>query len=170
MNEIEKSFTPTIWMFFRASRDIFHATTSAKLLYGFFLGMPLLLLGLWSYNGTSLYAIGKYGLLTNWSVLALCVGYVLVFIPTLHYWNIQKKMKTNQTANQTQNYFLSSNGLRNFGDEFDTTIQWPKINKIRKSKAFLFFYISDSDAYFIPIGLLSPTEIDQIFLWSKSNS
>jgi YcxB-like protein len=166
MDKIDKSFSPSIWMFYRASRDIYHSNTGAKLFYAFFLGLPLLLLSLWLYNGTPLSSMTKYGF-PKWGVLVLCVGYTLIFMPALHYLNVRKRVKTSPSSNQTQNYSLTRNGVRNYGDGFDFFMDWSKIVRIRKSKSFLLLFVSKESALFIPLPLLSTEDLDQIEQWSK---
>lgn len=166
---IQKHFTPSVAIFFKASREIFHLNKTAYLFYSFFVGVPVLLLLLGIARGHSLSHNVVAGI-PMWGIILICLFYVFVFVPALQYWNVRKSVLSNRTANQTQNYDLSETGVHNYGAGIDVVIDWDKIIRIRKSRHFLLLYISKNMAYFIPLNLLSSVEIEQINEWHKTKA
>jgi len=164
---IEKQFTPTVSLFYKATREIFHSSRTAIIFYGFFVGLPVILfvtiLIIEQITSKSI----DTGIPT-WGILIFCVLYAFGFMPALQYWNIKKALNSNPSANQTQNYTISEKGIRNYGLGVDVTLSWDKIIKTHKSKNYLLFYISSNSAYFIPLSLLGSTEIEQIYGWAES--
>jgi hypothetical protein len=168
-NMIQKHFTPTVTLFFKASREIFHSNKTSYLFYGFFVGVPIFLLLLGIASGKNLSHAVVAGI-PAWGMVFISVFYAIGLIPALQYWNIRKSVLSNRTANQSQNYDLDENGIRNYGAGVDVAIDWGKVIRIRKSRNFLLFYISRNMAYFIPLNLLSITEIEQIHKWYKEKT
>ena len=165
---ITKQFTPTAAMFYKASRAMFHLTRKAKMFYGLFLLLPAVLLIFYVLRGENLTKPAIFGL----PVLALfgvCVLYALCVMPLLQYLAVRKYFRTNPSVSQQQNYTISEKGVRNFGKGVDASFGWEKI-WVRETKHFLLFYISKNNAYFIPLDILSPSEIDQIALWARSKT
>lgn len=165
---ITKQFMPTAAMFYKASRAMFHLTRKAKMFYGFFVLLPTVLLIFYIFRGESLTKPAIFGL----PVLALfgvCVLYALCVMPLLQYFAVRKYFRANPSVNQLQNYTISEKGIRNFGNGFNSSFGWDKI-WVRESRHFLLFYISRNNAYFIPLDILSPSEIDQIAYWDRNKS
>lgn len=95
---IEKQFTPTIAMHFKASREIFHSNKASFAFYGFFIGMPTLLLTFYVVTGRG----ASYDVIPGisaWLFLVLCGIYVFAFTPALQYWGIRKSLLSNPSAN-----------------------------------------------------------------------
>ena len=166
---IEKEFTPTVSLFYKASREIFHSNMVSLAFYGFFLGLPALLLTYYVARGMSLNHV-VFAEVPAWAVLAICVFYALAFMPALQYWGVRKSVLSNPSANQAQHYTVSEEGIRNHGLGVEVTLSWDKVVRIHESKSFLLFYISKYVAYFIPLNLLSPSEIEEIKQWHKSKN
>lgn len=166
---IEKQFTPTVAMHFKASREIYHSNKASFAFYGFFIGIPSLLLIFYIFTGKGASYEVVPGI-SAWVFLVLCVIYAFAFTPALQYWGIRKTLLSNPSANQTQNYQISEDGIRNYGLGVDVTLGWDKIVRIKTSKKFLLLFISKSVAYFIPIGLISEQEIEEIESWYKQKT
>jgi hypothetical protein len=163
---IEKQFTPTAAMHFKASREIYHSNKASFAFYAFFIGIPALLLIFYIVTGKG----ASYEVVPNipaWLFLLLCAIYALALTLALQYWGIRKSLLSNPSANQAQNYQISEEGIRNYGLGVDVTLGWDKIIKIKKNKKFLLLFISKSVAYFIPVGLVSEREIKEIESWHK---
>ncbi|MCB1925195.1 MAG: YcxB family protein [Gammaproteobacteria bacterium] len=166
---IEKRFTPTVSMFFRASREILHSNKSVLWFYGFFLGMPIFLIGLFILTGKGSSHEVVPGI-SAWAFFGLCAFYVFGLTPALQYWEVRKSVLSNPSANQEQVYAISEEGVRNFGRGIDVSLGWDKITRIRVSKHFLLLFISKKVAYFIPRDLLSEQEIEEINTWRSQKT
>ena len=156
-------------MHFNASREIYHSNKASFVFYGFFIGVPTLLLIFYIVTGKGASHEVVPGI-SAWLFLILCALYVFAFTPALQYWGIRKSLLSNPSANQTQNYQISEGGIRNYGLGVDVTLGWDKIVRIKTSKKFLLLFISKSMAYFIPIGLVSEKEIREIESWHKQKT
>jgi hypothetical protein len=166
---ITKQFQSTVALFYKASQETFYSTQRAKLFYGFFLGLPAVLIAFYILSGKSLTKSTLFGLPVL-VISGICVFYALCFMPTLQYFAVRKYARSNPSINQLQNYTISKKGIRNFGNGFDSTLRWDDIIQVHQSKHFLLLYISNTSAYFIPLNILLPSEIEQIESWSKSKT
>jgi hypothetical protein len=161
---IEKEFTPTIPMFYKASREIFHSNKSSYLLYAFFLGIPALLMVYYLITGKG----ASYEVIPGisaWMLMLICVIYVFVLIPALQYWGVRKNVLSNPSANQSQNYTIDEAGVRNHGFGVEVSLSWDKIIRIKVTKNFVLLFISKNIAYFLPRELITLSEIDEIKKW-----
>lgn len=156
-------------MYFWASREIFHSNKFSFLFYGFFIGIPAFLVVFYIVTGKGV-SYEVVPSISAWLFLVLCGIYVFVFTPALQFWGIRKSLLSNPSANQTQNYQINKDGVRNYGLGVDVALSWDKIVRIKISKKFLLLFISKSVAYFIPIGLVSEQEIREIENWHKQKT
>lgn len=157
---ISKEFKPTPRVLYMATRAIFHRKIIAWFFYGFFVGVPMLLVLL----KLLLASIGFGDIL----ILVGCLIYSFGLMPALHYLGARKSLLSNPSANQVQSYEISEQGIRNFSEGVEVNLSWDKIIDIKKTKKFVLFYFSKSCAYYIPNDLLSNEEIEQFYNWNQS--
>jgi hypothetical protein len=166
MNMITQSFKTDVKSQFKASRQIFHKTTGAKLFYGFFIGLPLILIVLKLYARKGFNQL-EFGFMPTWLLLLLLFGYPLVFMPVVQYFQIRKAFNSNPSAQKMQNYEISEKGVKNFGEGFSVELGWESIPRIELSKDYLLLFISKNCAYYLPKELVSSEEYQQLLAWKK---
>lgn len=155
---IEKSFQPTVKLFFKATREILNDTWPVKTMTIAAVLFPVIVTAVTiftSFKPSSAIWGGAFGLTI----------YTFAILPFIQFMSIKRNLTSNPSANQTQKYTLSDQGLRNFGSGVDVNLDWTKIIKIRSSENFVLFYIAKNMAYFIPKELVSDTELAQITQW-----
>lgn len=155
---IEKSFQPSVKLFFRATREIINGTWPVKIMITIALVLPIAAIAIAAFTNINLPA-------ATWGGVVGLFIYTFIVLPLFQFISIKRNLASNPSANQTQQYELSEHGIRNFGNGVDVNLDWKKIVKIRSSKSFVLFYISNNSAYFIPKDLLTPEELEQVFQW-----
>lgn len=155
---IEKSFQPSAKLFFRATREIINGTLPVKIMYVIAVALPIAAISITVFMNIKFSAI-------VWGGASGLFIYSFIALPLFQFISIKRNLASNPSANQAQNYELSEHGIRNFGNGVDVNLDWQKIIKIKSSKSFLLFYISNSAAYFIPKELVTPIELEQISQW-----
>ncbi|WP_460052469.1 YcxB family protein [Sessilibacter sp. MAH2] len=166
MDMITKSFQNNFQNQFKASRQIFHKTTGAKLFYGFFIGLPLIFIILKVYAGEGFTQL-EFGFIPTWLLLFLMFGYPLVFTPAIQYFQLRKAFNSNPSAQQKQHYEISEKGVKIFGEGFSVELGWENIPRIELSKDFVLLFISKNCAYYLPKQLISNDEYKQLLAWKK---
>jgi len=71
---------------------------------------------------------------------------------------------------QLQRYEISEQGIRNHSEGVEITHSWDTISHIRRTKDFLLCFIGQKNAYYIPVDLLSDSEIQQIYSWRNAGT
>ena len=161
---IHKSFPVDLAMQFAAARQIFHRSSGARWFYALFVGLPLIYLVVAYNNGYTL----TDNFLPNlpiWLFILATMGYAFIITPLIQYYHARKPLRHNPGAQRQQNYALSAQGFRNYGDGFDVEVNWKNVRAVERSSRFLLFYISKNTAYYIPLHLLSEQEIKIIQEW-----
>lgn len=163
---ISATYTPTVTLLLSATNQIGWVTRENWLLYGFFSGVPiLLLLYLW-YMG-KLFSAETLGF-PSWAFFSA----IAVLMPALTHWfrykQISANLKSNPSARGPHNFHFSDEGIELTGDGANGSIAWKNIVKVRISRSFLLLFFSKSCAHVVPKELLSETEIDQIKAWHSS--
>jgi hypothetical protein len=166
---ITQSFQTDVKSLFKASRQIFHKTTDAKLFYGFFIGLPLILIALKLYIGKGFNQL-EFGFMPTWLLLLLSLGYPILFMPIVQYFQIRKSFNSSPSAKKMQNYEISEKGVKNFGEGFSVELGWESIPRIELSKDYLLLFISKNCAYYLPKELISSEEYQQLLAWKKSDA
>jgi len=163
---IDKSFQTSVSNQFKASRQIFNNSTAAKFFYGFFVGLPMLLVILNALQGESFSNL-MFGMIPAWLFYIILLLYPFVFTPLTQFLQIKRAYKSNPSAQQKQNYEISGKGVRNYGAGFSVEMSWESIPKVILSKDFLLMYISKNCAYYLPKELVTEDEYNQIVEWKK---
>ena len=168
---IEKTFTPTKEMYFKAFLETFHAKKISRYYYGFFVVLPvvlsLLLLGLRMVNahiGASGEAVWKFA---DWEYLLLTVVVSLVLIPLFVWWKIRSSFRTNPSLAQPKHWQFDPKNIRTFSQGVDTTFEWSKVVRLKRGRHFLLIFFSKHAAFFVPIGLFSKQELEKIEAWYR---
>jgi len=155
---IEKSFQPSVKLFFRATREIINGTWALKIMMVMAVALPIAAIAITAFTNIKLSAAIWGG------ALGLFI-YTFFVLPLFQYFSIKRNLAGNPSANQAQQYEISECGIRNFGHGVDIKLGWEKIVRVRLSKSFVLFYISKHSAYFIPRELVNPAELEQISRW-----
>ena len=169
MDMITKSFQTDVSNQYRACRQIFHKTTGAKLIYGFFISLPILLILMKLYIGKGFSGL-EFGLIPTWLFIGLLFAYPLILMPIMQFFQVRKAFNSNPSAQQRQNYEITDKGIRNFGDGFNVELSWESIPKIEKSKDFVLLFMSKNCAYYLPKDLVSEQEYQQMEEWKMPKS
>lgn len=165
---ITKEFQPTVPLFYRASREIYHLTFAGRAFYGFFVGGALILIALSMALDGFVWSRSMFGIPT-WGIICATLVYVFILTPLIQYRAIKTNVKSNPSASARQYYEITENGLKNHGEGFSVDLSWEKICKIRVSKSFVLFFVSRNFAYFIPKNLVSEAEIEQVRQWKDAS-
>jgi len=160
---ISATYTPTVRLLFSATNQIRWVTRANLVLYGFFSGVPVLLLLYHWFTGK----LGTEQLLglPSWAVLAAIAVFAPIFFNWLSYRQIAANLKSNPSANGPQTLNFSETGVEVIGDGADVSVDWKNIVRVCERGAFLLAFFSKDCAYVVPKQLLSEAEIDQIKAW-----
>ena len=71
---------------------------------------------------------------------------------------------------QLQRYEFSEQGIRHHSEGVEITHSWDKITYIKTTRDFLLCFIGQKNAYYIPVDLLSDSEIQQIYSWRNAGT
>ena len=77
------------------------------------------------------------------------------FITALTVWSARRR---NKLAEGPFAYDFDAEGMHTSGSAFSQTIRWPAIPRVRRSKRFLFIFISPARAFCIPLRSLAGAE------------
>ncbi|MCQ4260018.1 YcxB family protein [Stutzerimonas stutzeri] len=157
---IEKSFEPSVKLFFKAHRAVVNRTWPVKIMVMMSLVLPLIAIAITALTNTRLSP-------AIWGGASGLFIYTFIVLPLFQFISIKRSIASNPSANQLQKYELTERGIRNFGDGVDVSIDWGKVVRVEMTSAFLLFYVSSSAAYFIPGELMAPAELDLISQWHK---
>lgn len=155
---IEKSFQPSVKLFFKATREIINGTWPVKVMITMALVLPIAAIAITALTNIKLFA-------ATWGGVSGLFIYTFVALPIFQFFGIKRNLASNPSANQAQQYEISERGIRNFGNGVDISLDWSKIVRVRLSKSFVLFYISKNAAYFIPKELVTSAELEQISQW-----
>ncbi len=167
MQQIEKTFTMTVYEQFAVTRQIFMKTIAARLFYGFFIGVPMLFGLALELSGYGLDYKLALNMPFSW-LGGMMLAYALVIQPYSQYLEVKRTFNNNAAARAPQNCILSAEGFANSGEGFDVSLGWDKILRIESSRDYLLLFISKRSAYFIPRQLLARDEIEQIQSWHRA--
>lgn len=161
---IHKSFPVDVALQFTASRQIFHRSPGSRWFYALFVGLPLIYLVI-AYNQGYTLSDDFLPNLPIWLFILATMGYAFIITPLIQYYHVSKQFQQNMTAQKQQNYEINDKGFRNYGDGFNVEVEWKNVRSVEQTTKFLLFYITKNTAYFIPLNLMSETEIKTIKEW-----
>ena len=147
-------------MVFKVTRAIFHTGKTPWLFYGFFVGLPILLVLLKPVPSVSTF----YPI-----VFIASLVYCFALLPASQYFTVKRALAQNPSARQLQRYEISENGIKNHSEGVDMSFSWDKTFGIKTTREFLFVYLTKKLAYYIPVELFSDSEIKQIYSWRNSS-
>ena len=84
---------------------------------------------------------------------------LVLVIPRLEKRAFRSARLNNPTAQSTQRFRLSSEGIRFSGNLFETFLRWEAITAARETEEFLFFYFAKDGAYFLPKRALDEEQL-----------
>ncbi len=166
---IKKSFRTSVPTQYKATRQIFHQTAGAKLFYGLFAALAMIVVTVKAVLDNEA-LVSWSGDTSLWLLMAFLLSFPLIFMPVLQYLLIMKSYKTNPSLQQQQFYEISENGIRNYGEGFNVEMGWSTVPEVLLSKDFLLMFISRSCAYYIPRELIYDEEYQQILNWKKTSA
>jgi len=142
---------------YRASRTLGHYLWSTWLAYGFFVGIPTIILIAAIKMGFDLSQPAAFNL-PGWANLLGGYVFMFIFMPLLQLFQIWSASRHNKTLLGIQNLTLTPEGFSTSSDAFNTKFKWDAIHKAIETKRFFFLYFSSRSAYFIPKEKISTAE------------
>ncbi|MCF7786191.1 MAG: YcxB family protein [Prosthecobacter sp.] len=155
------SSTISFWTHYRATRAIVNRLLSTYIAWGFFVGVPLLLVIVMLCLGQDIFAPGAYGLPT-WAIPVGGLLFMLVFKPLIQCLNISSMRRRNPSISGVQTYTITSAGYTIKGSLFDTTLKWDAFHKAIETKEFILLYVSTRWAHFIPKAATTASDLQAI--------
>jgi len=164
---IQKDFQPTPEMHARAVHEIGGFVRSSRMIPLFWLGIAITaaLLGLIRLSESPGQFPGSAARLFALACAAVLFQFVLK--PRLTRKKVADMMKKAPSASAHQHYEISSEGIRNHGDGFDTQLAWSALTKVRVSRTFVLFFLSPRSAFFVPKELFAAGELQQVLQWGE---
>jgi YcxB-like protein len=163
MESPNATFSSTIgfWTQYRANRAIVNRMRSTYVVWGFFIGVPLLVIVVMLCLGQDLSASGTSGL-PAWAMLSGGPLFVLVFMPLLQLLTISSMRRRSPTAGKVQTYTVTPDGYTVRGSLFDSALKWEAFVKAVETKEFFLFYLSARWAHFIPKATATEADLQTI--------
>lgn len=148
----------SFWTHFHATRAIVKRLWSTYIAWGFFAGVPLLVLIIMLWRGEDIFTPHSFGL-PAWAIAPGGVVFMLGFIPLIQCINILTMRRRNPSVEGVQTYTISLDGYTVKGSLFDTTLKWEAFLKAIETKKFILLYVSSRCAYFIPKAAATQSEL-----------
>jgi hypothetical protein len=161
LQPITFSSTITVWTQFRATRAIVNRLWSTYVAWGFFVGVPLLLVIVMLCFGQDIFAPGTFGL-PAWAIAAGGLLFMLGFMPLMQCLNISSMRRRNPSVGGVQTYTITPDGYTVKGSLFDTTLKWDAFHKATETKEFILLYVSTRWAHFIPKAAATASDLQAI--------
>lgn len=149
------------WTQYRATRAVVSRLWSTFIAWGFFVGVPLLIVSAMLCLGQDISSPGAF----EFPVWALLVGglmFMLVFVPLIQLLNVSSIRRRNPSIGGVQTYTITADGYSVHGSLFDTTLKWEAFLKAIETKEFILLYVSTRWAHFIPKSAASASDLDAI--------
>ena len=152
------TFTVTKRAHWRALRDVTRRTLSYKISVGFFVVLPLLVVGFGLLNHAD---IGTF-ILEN--LVLLLMGPLLVFVgfPYLYRLNVSRAHQNNAMLANPQTFELTPEHFVMRGPLHNSDVQWDAIDRVTETRDTFLFFVSKYNAHFIPKEGLTPDEIQTL--------
>ena len=155
------SSTISFWTQYRATRAIVNRLSSTYIAWGFFVGLPLLLVIVMLCLGLDIFAPLENGLPT-WVIPVGGLVFMLVFIPLIQCLNVSSMRRRNPSVSGLQTYTITPVGYSIKGSLFDTTLKWDAFLKAIETKEFILLYVSARWAHFIPKAAATTSDLQAI--------
>ena len=161
-NEFTASSPISFGTQFRATRAVVARSRVSLVIYGFFVGVPLLALAVLLTTGCDLARPSVFGL-PIWVELLFGPAFVFLFLPLCHALNVWQMRRGNASIRGVLTFTITSEGFESHGGSFDLRIRWDAIHRVVETKHFLLFYIAAARAYFIPkTCMASPEDLQTV--------
>lgn len=93
----------------------------------------------------------------------LLVALSFSFTPLVTALSVWSARRRNKLAQGPFTYVFDAEGMRTSGSDFEQSIRWPAILRVRLSKRFLFVFIAPARAHCIPLrSLANPDELARL--------
>src|SRR5579871_1675254 len=142
---------------YRATRAIVGRTKVNLFAYGFFVGIPCLIVLLMLATGHNVTKTPAHGP-PPW--LVLLGGLLLMFVgfPLIHAQNVWQMRRRNRSVRGIHTFTVTPDGFESHGENFDVNLRWDAIHRVVETKEFFLLYFSATWAYFIPKACVSSSE------------
>ncbi|MDQ6630128.1 MAG: YcxB family protein [Verrucomicrobiota bacterium] len=137
------------WTQFRATRAVVNRLWSTYVAWGFFVGIPLLLVIVMLCLGQDISAPGAFGF-PAWTIAVGGLLFMLGLVPLIQLLNVSSMRRRNPSIGGIQTYTITPVGYTVQGSLFDTTLKWEAFHKAIETKEFILLYVSTRWAHFIP--------------------
>lgn len=161
VHTVTLSATIGFWSHYRASRAIVNRLWSTYVAWGFFVGVPLLLVIVMLSLGQGIAAPGTLGF-PPWTVLLGGLLFMSVLGPLLQMFNVASMRRRNPSVGGVQTYTITPDGYTVQGGLFNHSLKWDAFYKATETKEFILLYISMRWAQFIPKATATAADITTI--------
>jgi hypothetical protein len=161
LESVTLSSTISFWTQYRATRAVINRLWSTYLAWGFFVGVPVLIIVAMVYLGQDISAPGAFGL-PAWAIVVSGLLFMLGFVPLIQLLNVSSMRRRNPSIGGLQTYTIARDGYTVQGSLFDTTLKWEAFLKAIETKEFILLYVSTRWAHFIPKAAASPADLATI--------
>ncbi len=148
-------------MQFQATRAVVGRLWTTYVAWGFFVGVPLLLVIVMLCRGQDISAPGAFDL-PAWAILLGGFLFMGGLIPLLQMLNVSSMRRRNPTIGGVQTYTITQDGYTVQGSLFDTRLKWDAFLKAIETKDFILLYISTRWAHFIPKAAATEDDLKAI--------
>ena len=100
-------------------------------------------------------------------LLALLAFSFTPLVTALAVWAMQRG---NALAQGTIAYSFDAEGLHTSSPTFTQTIKWAAIPRVRRTRRFLFVFLTPIRAVCIPLRLVSPQDLEKLCTWAKEHT
>lgn len=151
----------SFWTQYRATRAVVRRCRSTIVAWGFFVGIPFLLILAMLFLGEDISAPGTFGL-PAWALLLIGVVFMLGFVPLTQLLNVSSMRRRNPSIGSVQTYTISREGYSVQGSLFDSTLKWEAFLKAVETNEFILLYVSTRWAHFVPKTAATASELSAI--------
>jgi hypothetical protein len=151
----------SFWTQYRATRAVMGRLWSTYVAWGFFVGVPLLLIAVMLCLGQDISAPGSFGF-PVWAIAAGGLFFMLGLMPLIQLLNVSNMRRRNPSVGGVQTYTITQDGYSVHGSLFDTKLKWDAFFKAIETKEFILLYISTRWAHVIPKAAATAADLQTI--------
>jgi hypothetical protein len=146
--EYRFAFTPEDH--YRSTQEVTGRSGLRRLLRGFILAGPLVMVAISLAGGSSLpAALVAHAI---WFVMAPL--FVFVVLPLLEQWQIRRFYRSSPAAGGEQSFIIDDVGLHMSSALSNFNLRWEAMTEVVEAKGFFLFYIAKEYAYFLPAAVV----------------
>ena len=154
--------TISFWSYYRATRAVVNRLWSTYVAWGFFVGVPLLLIVSRLCRRQDISAPQDSMGFPPWTVLVGGLLMMAILLPLLQMSTVASMRRRNPSAGGVQTYTITQDGYTVQGGLFNNSLKWDAFFKVIETKEFFLLYMAPRWAQFLPKAAATEDQLQTI--------